>query len=261
MHRQEIAMKTIAAIIAGLLLSLMTFMGGLLTSSIYFDVDKGHHHLDGRDVTALWTSEPVAVDRDRQPLERLPARPVPEMRQVAAVGKITTGQAPKEATSDARTAADDPQPMVDPVTTAAVDPDQSKSAAVDPDQSGPQAGQNTAHIAWCSRHYRSYRAADNTYRSYSGDLRTCESPYSNLAATDPKPGTDRNVIREAEQRPDDNVGADDSGARVEQASFKKTAGDDAGSDHVQSCLRRYRSYRVEDNSYQPFDGGPRRQCQ
>lgn len=30
---------------------------------------------------------------------------------------------------------------------------------------------------------------------------------------------------------------------------------------AQSCFARYRSYRVEDNSYQPFDGGPRRQCQ
>ena len=30
---------------------------------------------------------------------------------------------------------------------------------------------------------------------------------------------------------------------------------------AQFCYARYRSYRVEDNSYQPFDGGPRRQCQ
>ncbi|KAB1086987.1 BA14K family protein [Neorhizobium galegae] len=27
------------------------------------------------------------------------------------------------------------------------------------------------------------------------------------------------------------------------------------------CSARYKSYRVEDNSYQPFSGGPRRQCQ
>ncbi|WP_363220799.1 BA14K family protein [Mesorhizobium sp.] len=32
-------------------------------------------------------------------------------------------------------------------------------------------------------------------------------------------------------------------------------------DHVQYCFSRYRSYRPEDNSYQPYSGGPRRQCE
>ncbi|TGV78178.1 BA14K family protein, partial [Mesorhizobium sp. M00.F.Ca.ET.158.01.1.1] len=32
-------------------------------------------------------------------------------------------------------------------------------------------------------------------------------------------------------------------------------------DHVDSCFSRYRSYRPEDNSYQPYSGGPRRQCE
>ncbi len=35
----------------------------------------------------------------------------------------------------------------------------------------------------------------------------------------------------------------------------------AGSDHASYCFGRYRSYRPEDNSYQPFGGGPRRQCE
>lgn len=29
---------------------------------------------------------------------------------------------------------------------------------------------------------------------------------------------------------------------------------------VSACQARYKSYRASDNSYQPFDGGPRRQC-
>lgn len=29
---------------------------------------------------------------------------------------------------------------------------------------------------------------------------------------------------------------------------------------IDACSNRYRSYRVEDNTYQPFDGGPRRLC-
>ncbi len=31
--------------------------------------------------------------------------------------------------------------------------------------------------------------------------------------------------------------------------------------HVDYCFSRYRSYRPEDNSYQPYSGGPRRQCE
>ncbi|RUX50229.1 BA14K family protein, partial [Mesorhizobium sp. M7A.F.Ca.AU.001.01.1.1] len=38
-------------------------------------------------------------------------------------------------------------------------------------------------------------------------------------------------------------------------------GEALSADHVDSCFSRYRSYRPEDNSYQPYSGGPRRQCQ
>lgn len=31
-------------------------------------------------------------------------------------------------------------------------------------------------------------------------------------------------------------------------------------EHVSWCSKHYRSYRVEDNAYQPHGGGPRRQC-
>lgn len=29
---------------------------------------------------------------------------------------------------------------------------------------------------------------------------------------------------------------------------------------IEACSSRYRSYRIEDNTYQPYDGGPRRLC-
>lgn len=32
-------------------------------------------------------------------------------------------------------------------------------------------------------------------------------------------------------------------------------------DHVQYCFSRYRSYRPEDNTYQAYSGGPKRQCE
>lgn len=34
-----------------------------------------------------------------------------------------------------------------------------------------------AHVRWCYRHYRSYRAYDNTYQPYYGPRRQCVSPY------------------------------------------------------------------------------------
>ncbi len=36
---------------------------------------------------------------------------------------------------------------------------------------------NLAHMEWCASRYRSYRAEDNSYRSYSGERRSCASPY------------------------------------------------------------------------------------
>lgn len=34
------------------------------------------------------------------------------------------------------------------------------------------------HVAWCSDHWRSYRASDNTYQPNSGARRVCTSPFN-----------------------------------------------------------------------------------
>lgn len=34
-----------------------------------------------------------------------------------------------------------------------------------------------AHVAWCADRYRSYRAWDNSWVDYGGNVRNCESPY------------------------------------------------------------------------------------
>jgi hypothetical protein len=44
-------------------------------------------------------------------------------------------------------------------------------------------------------------------------------------------------------------------------AMDETSGGFASRDHVSDCFSRYRSYRLADNSYQPFGGGPRQQCQ
>ena len=77
--------------------------------------------------------------------------------------------------------------------------------------------------------------------SYSGQQRPCVSPYLETSAAD-----------QGAQQPAEvsYVGA---GPLVATA--------DLSDDHVESCFSRYRSYRPEDNSYQPYSGGPRRQCE
>ncbi|UVK41760.1 BA14K family protein [Mesorhizobium sp. AR10] len=99
---------------------------------------------------------------------------------------------------------------------------------------------SVAHVDWCGSRYRSYRPGDNSYLSYSGERRDCISPL--LAGA-------------AESQPlDENVSF---------VNFASTSDHAAGyvNDHQQYCFSRYRSYRAEDNTYQPFSGGPRRQCQ
>ena len=78
---------------------------------------------------------------------------------------------------------------------------------------------------WCSSRYRSYVQVDKSYQPVGGGPR--------------KPCV---------------VPADVAGpATVQQAALSNDG-------HVSWCMSRYRSYRAEDNSYQPFSG-PRRQCQ
>ena len=122
-------------------------------------------------------------------------------------------------------------------------PDPTDTGAVAPDAGEQQARLPAAHVSWCADRYRSYNPDDNSYRSYSGQQRPCVSPYLDTTAAD-----------QAAQQPAE-VSYVESGA----APLVATA--ELSDDHVQSCFSRYRSYRPEDNSYQPYSGGPRRQCE
>jgi len=129
--------------------------------------------------------------------------------------------------------------LVDTLTTAAT------PTRGEPEKQPATTG-NAAHLEWCASRYRSYNPADNSYSTYSGGQRECVSPYSDLATA---------------ERPSNSDPADYS-ILVSGADYP----DDAAvglpnSEHVQSCFARYRSYRPEDNSYQPYSGGPRRQCE
>ncbi|KQV33020.1 BA14K family protein [Rhizobium sp. Root1204] len=146
----------------------------------------------------LWTTSPVRVDLSRQHYQRLPA----------AYSSYVT-EAPKVA-AESRQA----------------DPLQKKPQPVRPALS-------TAHLQWCVERYRSFDPATNSYRSYSGETRTCRSPYGAS-----QPGVDTSVANVDDR--------DDGESRLNRVD-------------AAWCAARYASYREEDNSYQPY-GGPRRKC-
>ncbi len=123
---------------------------------------------------------------------------------------------------------------------------ESTSVEVESNSQPPlQAETIAAHLAWCSDRYRSYRAYDNSYTPYRGGRRECVSPY--FGPTDPGDSFDRDQVT---YRP--------SGGPLELVYADHQSY--VGTDHVEYCFSRYRSYRSEDNTYQPYDGGPRRQC-
>ena len=134
-------------------------------------------------------------------------------------------------------------------------------AKFDLEQAAAWAELSAAHVEWCSRRYRSYDVGDNSYTPYSGGRRPCVSPYSGEiapaardlapAAEDPQPSAGDAVLYAGQ--------ADGpSSPSVEWVSVAESGF--ASPDHVAECFSRYRSYRPEDNTYQPYGGGPRRQC-
>lgn len=105
----------------------------------------------------------------------------------------------------------------------------------------PPRALSAEHVAWCSRRYRSYDEQTNSYRPYSGGNRECISPYSEQTPADEAPH---------------NVEHAELAAPFDQAALGTESLDLS---HIEYCSARYRSYRVEDNTYQPYNG-PRRQC-
>jgi hypothetical protein len=216
-------MKRVLLILSGFALTSCTFAFGATTATMFLAAEPVKVHTPSTDAGAIWTSEAVKVDPATQTFQRLPARAVAPQVEVAA--------APKQA-----------QPDIDPVETAALQPASSEPV---PEQAAPVL--SPEHLAWCASRFRSYRAEDNNYRPYSGGKRECVSPFSqkgeNAVASSPEPV-------EADQ-------VDAQGA--ETVRYAEAAVADPA--HIASCFSRYRSYRPEDNSYQPYSGGARKQCE
>lgn len=120
-------------------------------------------------------------------------------------------------------------------------PDLMETAAIAAPNNSLEPADNDAHLAWCYARYRSYDLNDNSYNAFSGARRECISPY-----------IDQSVSEEEEA-----VGYVEASVQTVETSGPESL----GAEHVQSCFDRYHSYRPEDNSYQPYGGGPRLECE
>lgn len=252
-----------------LTLSMALFGGGMVAATMMITAGEEPHRFTGLDTANLWTNEPVKVDVAAQDLERVPSD-IPVAQATAAVVPAV------QKLSGTEVAAHSPDAQGNEI-------DFTQTSAVEPTgEDQYQAEINAAHVAWCSDRYRSYSVEDNSYRPYSGGLRPCVSPYGNGEAMIPAAVSGAQSYEEnaydvaADEMP---YGGDaeeqfseqgyheirvirDGQIRIIKAS---TAGDAqqeyAQWQHQQRCAEMYRSYRAEDNSYQPYNGGPRRQCE
>jgi hypothetical protein len=261
--------KALLAIVSGFLVSLGMFAGGLAFAVYLLAVDPVRQPGPSMDVADLWTAEPRRVDKTAQDLERVPV-------QIPARSTLPAATPPVQPTIGESAVPPTTPAGVDSLTTAGIPPAPGENSRQDRLQLQPSeeleqptsedAGQpaqpdelSAAHMEWCTARYRSYRSDDNSYTSYSGARQPCVSPYSRDLAEgglEPLLGPP----------PTDRAASEFDGfdqVFVEEMSPVQYAADEIAaydSDHVSYCFSRYRSYRPEDNTYQPFGGGPRRQC-
>lgn len=217
------------------MLSLGMFAGGLGFATWLLMAEPVQQLHPSVDVADLWTELPRTVDTAAQDFARVPGPA--DSRDPADASR------PVQAESGGPVSAVD-----DDIVTGAVE-----NAAIE-DQ--PAAGMAEAHVEWCTERYRSYRVRDNSYQPYRGGRRTCVSPhFDEMEAEDEgvPPPNSGSVIYAAE--------ADGpSSASVEYLSAEALGSEGVPPEHIAYCFSRYRTYRPEDNTYQPYGGGPRRQC-
>ncbi|MBP1850138.1 BA14K family protein [Rhizobium halophytocola] len=221
-------MKAIGAIVFGIASSVGICMAGVTFAS-YISSESQVSRFDNPDQPPLWTAAPKVIDTKSQDLARLPAR-----LSTYAVAELerekTDPNAPQVASArPSRNAS--ASSMVDVAsTTGSIDDDYARQNVSGADLRGNvQTVQlSSAHISWCEANYRSYDASTDSYRSFSGDIRPCESPVEDSPS----------VTHVSTSTPD-------------RAAYTQA--------HLDWCGNRYRSYRASDNSYQPYDGS-RTQC-
>ena len=144
--------------VLGVTLSL-TFIAGSVMAIPNFVPNAEPKKLGNIDITSLWTSRPVSIDRSKQSFERLPALVVQQSETAR------TNPGPQRIVTSASLASRryaQPHGM-----------DQSEIIG-----EAPSVAPETAVAAWCAVRYRSYRTSDNTYQPYGGARRQCEPPFA-----------------------------------------------------------------------------------
>lgn len=250
-------MKVVLSILGGLCFSVITFVAGLVAATLYFS--SGDEKKQLADTTDLWTNHPVRIDAASNNFERLPSRAAtPEPALAASQDQSRPPTTAGTAMAAARDTADGMEDVaIDTTMTGSISPDQMDTSTGTSEE--PKLSE--AHLEWCSSRYRSYRPRDNSYTPYSGGRRECKSPFSTtpqdqaaLSEEDtisPPPTAEDSFAEDA---------AEPANQNVEQAAADEMPSSYGSWEHAKSCFARYRSYRPEDNTYQPYGGGPRRQC-
>jgi BA14K-like protein len=241
-------MKSLLVLLGSLGFSLMTFIGGLVVATVLFNVSDDSRPLGDRDVANLWTNQPVRVDPRENGFERLPAVTAPDAPAQPATVASAGGSAIE--TASAAFASEIPEKALSVMPTGAVAPDET----ID-EQSDLQII-NEAHLDWCSNRYRSYRPRDNSYTPFSGGRRECVSPFT-TSSDDLSEQTAASIeaLSPLPERSDSYT--EETSSEIIEASL----GSELSPEHVEACFTRYRSYSPQDNSYQPYGGGPRQPCQ
>lgn len=237
-------MKYVLALIGGFALTLAVFVAGAVMATVYI-VAEPRSDGPATDTAAMWSREPVRV-ADNSQLERVGPEPAALSAQTDAAPQADGG--------------------VDGLITGAIaaeasEPPEQRAAAADqisPEEAAQAERLRLAHDRWCSRRFRSYSAEDGSYQPYGGGRQLCESPY--LAELEA--GAGGVYTTEASAETGFALEGEGFGAVIETVDAAGPGwGGPVTRDHMQSCFDRYRSYRPEDNTYQPYDGGPRRQCE
>lgn len=235
-------MKPFLAIITGFLVSSGVFISGAALATYLIMAEPVREPDASQNVAELWSHEPRAANAATQDLQRIPASVEPDISEPEREVERETAETymPTDPPEEGMEG-DLPDEGVDMVSTGSIGmpdadslemPDASGLGMPDTEPREPSSSREAlprAHVEWCADKYRSYRAETNSYRPYSGGVEPCVSPYMN-------------GVEPASDQP-----------QYADGSFLSF-------EHVQDCLSRYRSYRPEDNTYQPYGGGPRRQC-
>lgn len=231
------------AVIGGFVLSFGMFVAGIIFTIFVVMGGTAQEAGNSVDVAEVWSSEPRAVDTQAQAFERLPA-----------------ATQPAETTKPEAVAAG-AEPAVDRVTTAALSAVRPEDAVEMPEDRAA-ARLLTAHNDWCKRRYRSFDPFTNSYAPYAGGRAECMSPYfaqyADLAGETAPSGNQRFAPVEVQWASSERFPTEEAQPADYVMGETALVVDDR---HVEDCYARYRSYNPGDNSYQPFGGGPRMQCE